>query len=347
MWIALLLVLIIGVAVFKAKSARSSQKNEPDIVQAIGDVIEEARNQEPSQAQRFMFEQANLAAKQLNESLQLANNSTNPSTKVSRLEFARSKLEALRAMTADYPAMSLTDEAKVEKTIERLSEELAAAGYYAQTDSSSRSYASTYVEQRKSESGVFGGMLFSATMQLSTPLRILEMHGQHHPLDAGPPPSVAMHEGIWIQALKGQTGLYGSMASDVGQIPADGGEYLKFLKAVRRITERSGSVAARVSDLGAELDRKEWSDFCIRLGGEGAICDSFFPAFLDTIPKLTEETVELLWEKDWTTPARLALVSDKELLETKGIGPAKLKLIRQSCEDAVEKDSELIDGVNR
>lgn len=307
---------------------------------------EEAK-EEGTQLTSFLIEQAERSTRQLNESLQLANNSTNPETKVSRLEYAKSKLEELQAIAADCPAIRLTNEDGVKRTLAQLTEEFTAAGYYAKADTLCRSYTSPYVGVARQNSDLVDGMLFCATMQLRTPLRILEMHGKHHPLDTGDPPPVAMHEGCWMPSLPDQREFYSTMASEIGPIPADGGDYLKFLRAVRRIVERFDSIENRIQDLRVELQRPEWQEFIGRLGGREDIYERFFFDFLYTIPKLNHETREILWERELTTPAKLAATSDKELLAIKGIGPVKLKLIRQACEGAVNKDAELVELVER
>lgn len=305
---------------------------------------------------QFVIEQAQLAADHLNESLQLANNSTNPETKVSRLEFARSKLKQLQSMAEKHPALKLTSEAKVVQTIERLTSEFAAAGYYVQTDVSCRSYTSSYAEQAKENSELCKGWRFSATLQMRTPLRVLSMHGKIWLHEQGTPPVVAMDEGAWIPELKNyrEMGIdipdieYEKFsASEIGPVPLDGGNFLKFLIAVRKIAESETTIESRISELRGELSRDEWQEFIRRLGDKESIYDRFFPDFIDTIPKLNSEILQSLWEMGLTTPAKLTSATDKELLAIRGLGPAKLKLIRQACEEADDKDSEWVDCVNR
>jgi len=163
-----------------------------------------------------------------------------------------------------------------------------------------------------------------------------------------------MHEGTWVAETKSWRELGidmdevpRTMSSEIGQIPRDGGDFLKFLKAVRAIVEADGQAIGRRKVLSQELARAEWSEFCKLLGGKEAIYSIFFPGFIDTIPRLTSETVQALWSNEWTTPAKLSAVPDGNLLAIKGIGQSKLKIIRKACEEAVSKDSELVDLVER
>lgn len=217
-------------------------------------------------------------------------------------------------------------------------------------------YATSYIEFGRQNSDIVKGWQLSATMQLRTPLRVLEMHGLFHPIENGDPPVMAMNEGIWICVPKTNAELGidipeivlgGTMASDIGQIPVDGGKYLPFLKAVRCIVESDGSIESRVGALRAELARPEWKSFCVRLGGKKTIYSRFFPQFLATIPRLPSVAIQALLDAGFTTPAKLMATHSADLLAVKGIGPAKLKLIRQACEAAQDKDSALVDCVSR
>lgn len=311
-----------------------------------------------NEAQTFVMEQAATMMKQVNESVQLAHNSINPETKVSRLEFAKSKLQAMQILAAEHPFVKLTNLESVQTMLQKFTEEFSAAGYYALTDESCRDYQQdVWRGINMPADDLVKGFRFGATMQLRTPLRVLSRHGEvHH--GNGDPPMIAQEtwEGYWLPVLKSNKELGidvpeviwdGTMASDVGQIPRDGGDYLKFLLAVRGIVEDAGSVAARMDALRLEIKPPKWTEFCIRLGGKEHIYNSFFPAFLACIPKLPRDSVELLWEAGLTTPAKLAATPDAILRGIKGIGPAKLKIIRDACEAMADKDAELLDIVTR
>ena len=208
-----------------------------------------------------------------------------------------------------------------------------------------------------STQGLIKGWRLSATIQLRSPLRVLESHGRIHLLEDGSPPQPPQHEGAWAVELKSNAELGINLpelqigpqttASDIGQIPRDGGEYLRFLRAVRTIVERRDSVEMRLQALRAELLQSKWLEFVERLGGPSVIEGTFFPAFVYSIQGVSRRALEVLKAMDLSTPAAITAASDKTLLAIDSIGPAKLKLIRQACEEAAEKDAELLDCVNR
>ena len=196
---------------------------------------------ELTDVQRFAFEQATNLMHVINESLQLSNNSTNPETKVSRLELARSKLDSLELLSLQHPFIKLQRLDGVRKTISGLASLYGEAGYYAQTAPSCRDYQQNVWRNIDTQSvELIKGWRFGATMQLRTPLRVLSRHGETHE-GLTDPPKIANEqwEGYWTPVLKSYKELgidipdvifeSGTTASDIGQIPINGGHYLKFL----------------------------------------------------------------------------------------------------------------------
>ena len=137
------------------------------------------------------------------------------------------------------------------------------------------------------------------------------------------------------------------MASDIGQIPRDGGDYLKFLLKVREIIEELSPIEVRRTRLREELRNPAWAYFCRKLGGKQAVVNQFFPPFIETIKGLPANAVAGIRECGLTTPAQITAAADAKLLAIKGIGPAKLKFIRSACDSVTDKDSELVDLVER
>ena len=76
---------------------------------------------------------------------------------------------------------------------------------------------------------IIKGWEFSATLQLRTPLAVLKQHGRRVPLAPEGPPMVSteMWQGIWTYDLGDEFSISDakSMASEVGSIHADGGDY--------------------------------------------------------------------------------------------------------------------------
>ncbi len=302
----------------------------------------------------------------VNESLQLSNNSRNPETKVSRLHFAKAKIEELKAMAAQHRFLKITAIDVVQSSIRELEHEYTDAGYYSEVKPADINSAITYNRtigdlqsvplSERVDDDLIVGAEFCATLQLRTPLRVLKRHKEQF-TGPGIPPAIAdeQRQGIWVVKTKTfrELGIdidewpMGTMASDVGQIPSDGGDYLKLLLAIRGIVERSDSISARLTDLKTEIRNERWIGFVRKLGGEKAIADRFFPRFIDTLPGLQKETVATLWELNMTTPTAIATAPDEKLLALKGIGPAKLKKIREVCAGASDPESEYVDLVER
>ncbi|MCX5825288.1 MAG: hypothetical protein NTY86_17785 [Deltaproteobacteria bacterium] len=204
---------------------------------------------------------------------------------------------------------------------------------------------------------IINGLRFNATLQLRTPLRVLKHHNEFFS-GRGAPPRFAeeLWEGVWSPVTKSWSELAGpnskfskeqlsKLDMAMEQVPSDEENHLKFLLVIRCIVERNDSIIDRLNELEGEVSNEKWNDFVQRYGGEKAIIDYFFPRFIDRLPGLQKETVASLRELNLTTPASIATASDKELLVLKGIGPAKLKKIREICAGASDHTSELIDLV--
>lgn len=94
-------------------------------------------------------------------------------------------------------------------------------------------------------SDIIDGYKFIATMQMRTPASVLSQHGRIEKVPVHRLPRIVRQEwqGIWIPNPKSfrDMGLnidempLGTMASDVGQVPADGGDYLRFLLFINHI----------------------------------------------------------------------------------------------------------------
>lgn len=199
---------------------------------------------------------------------------------------------------------------------------------------------------------VVEGWRFSATIQLRTPLRILRRDRE---LSSGPakplPITVEQWEGAWVPVLRALDVLpafeSSTRSSDIGPIPRNGGDYLKFLIHIREIVEAPTSVESRRTKLGGVDLPPEWNSFSEAHGGLGAICDYFFPPFISSIKGLQAQTLRALEAKGWKTPQVIASLSDAELLAVKGIGPSKIQAIRIACDQAHDSSSEFLDSVSR
>lgn len=118
------------------------------------------------------------------------------------------------------------------------------------------------VVRASGNSDITKGFQFCATLDFDTPLEILNLHWKIHagPADALPP--CTMRQGIWVPALKSWKDLgfphmrelsMGTMPSPWGQVPADGGDLLPFLKARRAIIEGPGTREEKILRYQAEV----------------------------------------------------------------------------------------------
>ena len=316
---------------------------------------------------RSVYESCMTLAHVINESLQLANESKNAGTKVSRLRVARHKLDELKALIARFPVIRLPNLGAVEQTIADMDNKFIEAGFYAPTTTAS--HAATPVGIVSGQIGqmtpaevaralgsedLINGLEFFATHQLRTPLRILLRHGELHRDIHSPPPVIAterwqgggvMHRKTWRESGVDIDEMPSTFASEIGTVSSY--EYLPFLIAVRSVVERDGRASVRHDQLHDELGKANWSAFVHKLGGREVVLNTFFPPFVDTIKGLPREAACSLRAKGLKTPAAIRDAGDAELLAIKGIGPAKLRLIRTACSEAADPDEELQDFVCR
>jgi len=202
---------------------------------------------------------------------------------------------------------------------------------------------------------IITGLKFSATLQLRTPLRVLMRHGEIHTDPNTEPPKIAMEmwEGIWTTKTKTYRELgidvdeiQSTQASEIGQIIPD--DYLPFLITVRKIVESDAPQEERIKMLREIPKKKDWKAYVDKHGGIEAIIGQFFPEFIDTIPKLNLSTQDELSGMGLNTPNRIAAAPDKTFLSIKGIGQAKVKVIRDYCAGIADnRDADRIENVIR
>src|SRR5690625_707992 len=257
----------------------------------------------------------------INDSLRLSVKSNNPDTKVSRLELAKSRLQELIAIVTAHPFITLRQLDGVEKDINRLSEKYAYSGYYRDADLNAQAYTpNPALVLGVDHDDLIAGYRFSATMQMRTPLRILKMHGiivnKNDPILST---QLEMQHGVWLRELRPLTiddrtlpiFTSSTMASDIGQIPTNGGDYLRFLIQARTAIESNGSIEDRRQRLKQVLRKDEWSGYINKLWGRQAIIDRFFPAFINTLPSLPIDSRSALWRAGLSTTNKIAAATDR------------------------------------
>lgn len=194
------------------------------------------------------------------------------------------------------------------------------------------------VEANHPAADIIGGMEFCATFQVRTPLRILQRHGQVLPLGSTLPDDFEPWMGIWVAKPKSWRELgidtdemEHRVASPAGPVTA--AEYLPFLLAVRRAVEATaGGTEGRIARLQAVCARPKFARFVeAERHARVSIYDRFFPPILSLIPGLPSGSQEELTKLRLFTVAGLRGASDDALRAVKGIGPGKLKAIREFC----------------
>ncbi|EMR3149162.1 TPA: hypothetical protein L7182_002685 [Klebsiella pneumoniae] len=130
-------------------------------------------------------------------------------------------------------------------------------------------------------SDILDGYRFSATMQMRTPTSVLCQHGRIEKVPAHKLPRIVKQDwqGIWLPHLKpaAELGAWardvnGSMASDVGYVPQDGGDFLRFLLLAHQIVE---------DDISDE-ERVRWLESCYHMvGSDGEAIGSFMERYGD------------------------------------------------------------------
>lgn len=295
-----------------------------------------------TQAEHFAADQCQRLVQIINESAQIANKSENLKTRRSRLGVAQDRLTELKNLTAQHSFLSLTSLDKFESGLMTLAAEIKH-----QEDNAYPNY------------DLYKHLTYQVPMRLSTPVRLLALHGiVFDDLPNFPPAMVVGEsEGKWVphSFTFRELGIdvnYESdnlIPSDIGKIPPDGGDFLNFLIAFRAILEADRSMDYRIMEIREILLRPEWLDIVERLGqSDDGIIDQFFPQFLKTIPKLGRESIESMLRAGLSSPAVIEEAPDHILLTMKGVGPSILRSIRARCSEiTVDRHLDRLDLVER
>lgn len=211
-----------------------------------------------------------------------------------------------------------------------------------------------YVAPFRNDS-ISDGFTFYATMQLRTPLAVLEHHYEFfRGTESNPPIYGTDADGIWMPRMKTWRELgidlgemdSSTISSAIGQIPEDGGDYLPFLMDIRRAIETDESIKIRIEALRLVLREKKYAKFVKRHQGQNQIINDIFPLVLDAMPGVSSNIALALRESKITTVRQLRKKSDQDLLAIKGVGPVALKKIREFTENYCGDDTlDRIDGV--
>jgi hypothetical protein len=182
---------------------------------------------------------------------------------------------------------------------------------------------------------VLKGMQFVATMMLRTPLNVLEHHGETF---EGPVSNAPIYgtqaDGIWVPKVKTwrEMGIDmdelppSVMASEIGPIPENGGDYLLFLKDFRRIVESSDSVESKIERINnLPKQNPAYSSYI----GDSTFAEIWFGRHISCVPGIGRKTQETLKAAGINNIDDLKKATDEKLLKINGIGPSCLAKIRE------------------
>lgn len=190
---------------------------------------------------------------------------------------------------------------------------------------------------------VLRGLRFNATLQVRTPLWVLEHHGE---LFEGPPSAAprygTMADGFWVPEPKTwaelgfdlQEGRESTHASDVGPVrPSD---YLPFLIDFRRIVESDAAVSEKIARLNTLRSKSPaYGDLWQRLeAAYPEFPDSFFYREFTKIPGVGQKTARALYVAGFQSLSDLAAVEGAELQRIPGVGAKTAEVISEFCQGA-------------
>ena len=198
--------------------------------------------------------------------------------------------------------------------------------------------------------------VFRAWPGIATPLRVMLHHGEVFATPGATPPRISNEEmqGHWqlsrnsasrldLDAFNGATperfvarlqAPFGGdyiIASAVG--PVSPAEFFPYVVAIRTILENDdASIEERIEALRSLDIPQAWAAFHAAYRGTEGLIDQFFPRF---------STIHGNW-----TPNTIAETPDQTLLTIPGVGPAKLRALREKAAAAVKnRDSRYVDEV--
>jgi hypothetical protein len=213
-------------------------------------------------------------------------------------------------------------------------------------DKAASSYKSGDISKNGMRDDVLSHLEFTATMQLRTPLEILNHHGSTCPADGRTPPfQVSMADGVWLPVVDEAFSILrtgATIASDIGPIPYDDKEYLTFLATIRSVVEQASELSARRNGLYLMLKSSPWLKFIAAHGGIDSIVSKFFPMFITTISGLPKASQDHFSSLGCLTPKDIGAKDDRYLLSVPGIGPAKLGALRLACNAATDREVEYV-----
>ena len=176
--------------------------------------------------------------------------------------------------------------------------------------------------------GMVVGWQLVATLSTTTPLEWLLRDGEITPT----PSDVPMQWAVWVPKTKTLRELgidvdelpSGTRASEIGQVPSDGGAFLPFLIEYRRIVESSDpreAVLQSLTSLGRE--NEEISE---KLGSD--LAQIFVCRELLELPGCGLDTAKRLYAAGYKCREEVIAAPPEALAEIRGIGLATVRRIQ-------------------
>jgi hypothetical protein len=174
---------------------------------------------------------------------------------------------------------------------------------------------------------IITGWQLVVTMSSTTPLEWLLRDGE----TSKNPQDVPQHLGIWVPNVKTfrELGLDidevedSTRASEIGQIPMDGGYFLPFLIEYRKIVEAKEErqiILDNLNDIGTRHP-----DIVTILGGD--LSKLFVLRELLTLSGCGPTTADRLYQAGYQSKEKVNQASVEDLTSVKGIGPSTAKKI--------------------
>ena len=198
---------------------------------------------------------------------------------------------------------------------------------------------------------VIKGYKFCATLQLRTPLRVLQHHGEVQQWSENGLPTYAhfLWEGIWLpitysfaelaameaklrSADSSDDHAFDEMASDIGPIPGDGGTYLAFLKAFRGIVEFAASPDEKREAINAlSKDNPEFAKYISMHRSQASDWPDEWLGYQEwlQITGIGTRIARRIYDAGFRLPEAIQQATDQELAAVKGIGKATIAEIRR------------------
>lgn len=182
-------------------------------------------------------------------------------------------------------------------------------------------------------SDILSGYEFQATLDLRTPLRVLKMHNRiHEGLSEPPDITTELWQGCWTPMLKEEFAFLPegeTQSSEFGYVPANGGDLLPFLIAVRAVSESSMSIQEMELELkGIAQQSGPGGTPYSKFMSTRRLINRVLPRVAHALP-VSKNIREELVRESFRTLGRIEKASDQELLKVKGLGPNALRSIRE------------------